>query len=105
MDSQVDASFRRWFETRTCVRTRDGWPNGFTSRLASPLASRKFQTHTDDLRSTCIDLCTNMSLTKVNASQSKRSIVDAAVSTAKKKKRKKMKLYAGRSPSLVPDAG
>ena len=67
--------------------------------------SRKFQTYTDDLRSTCIDLCTNMSSTKVNASQSKRSIVDAAVSTAKKKKRKKMKLYAGRSPSLVPDAG
>ena len=70
-------------KTRTYVRTCDGWPNGFASRLTSSRKSKKAVnfTHTIDLRSTCVDLgwvakrwntCvvdlrTNLSSTKVNA--------------------------------------
>ena len=46
------------YKTRTCVRTCDGWPNGFTSRLAISLMQVvkgcKFHAYTDDLLSTCI---------------------------------------------------
>ena len=43
-------------KTRICVRTCDGWPNGFASRFASR-KGRKFHKYTVDLRSTCVDLC------------------------------------------------
>ena len=47
------------YKTRTYVRTCDGWPNGFASRLASSSKSqksRKLHAHTVDLWSTCVDL-------------------------------------------------
>ena len=74
-------------KARTCVRTCEGWPNGFASRLASSRKSQtglKFHAHIVDLRSTCVDLrwvakrwktCvdlrTSLSSTKVNASRRK----------------------------------
>ena len=38
-------------KTRTCVRTCDGWPNGFPSQLASSRKSQKAVTHTVDWQS------------------------------------------------------
>ena len=71
------------WKTRTCVRTCDGWPNGFANRLASSRKSQKvvnfahIQLTCDQLLVTCAgdqtvkNLRTNLSSTKVNASQHK----------------------------------
>ena len=75
------------WKTRTCVRTCDGWPNGFTSRLASSRKSQKVVNFThiqltcDQLVRTCIGwpndekhastLRANLSSTKVNPWQPK----------------------------------
>ena len=61
--------------TRTCVRTCDGRSHGFTGRLASSRKSHIYSSFAINLRSvakrwkTCVDLRTNLSSTKVNASQ------------------------------------
>ena len=44
-------------ETRTCVRTCDGWPNEFVRKFAQLVAkTRKFHAYTVELRSACVDL-------------------------------------------------
>ena len=68
----------------------DGWPNGFASRLTSSRKLQKVLTCVD-LRwvtkrcKTCVDLCTNLSSIKVNASQRKSSLVNAVGGQTKRR--------------------
>ena len=63
------------YKTGTCVRTYEGWPNGFASRLESSRKSQKV-VNSMHIQLTCVgwpsvDLRTNLSSTKVHPSHRK----------------------------------
>ena len=75
--TQVDASQRKFEKNTTCLRTCDGWPNGFASRLASLRSRRKsYISRMYSWRSTCVNLHLMAKRgKKVNASQRSRWVV------------------------------